>query len=719
MKINMPITNVEHVLKETDSIVTKTDLQGRIIYANEAFIRISGFTEAELIGKPQNIIRHPDMPAEAFEDLWKSLKAGRRWGGLVKNRCKNGDFYWVLANVTPLYENGKQIGYISVRSKPSQKQVVDAAGAYRKFREGKAGNLKIQEGKVVENTLLGRLSLLKTIKARLVLVVGFMSLLAITLGLLGLNGMQKTNEGLHTVYVDRTIPVGQLAVLKVKLLGNRLALANSLAFPEEIPKNIELIRQNLLDINKIWDEYMATYLTADEKKMADKFAKDRKRFVDEGLKPALEYLQAGNTQAVEKTIRESVRPLFVPVGEGIDALTQLQLDVAKQEYDAAQIRYEDSRFISLILLTVGLLLSMFIGSMLIRGISRSLFAIQQFAESLAKGDLTVCIDLDPNDEIGILAQSMTGMRDQLSSVVQQVCLSSDALGNASQEISATAQSISQSAAEQASGVEETTASIEQLSSSVKQNADNAKQTNGMATTAAGEAANGEQAVKRTVEAMKEIAEKISLIEDIAYKTNLLSLNAAIEAALAGEHGKGFTVVAAEVRKLAENSRVTAQEINSLAKSSVKIAEDAGSLLEKMVPNIQKTADLVEEITASSEEQAQGIGQISDAVNQLDKAAQQNASGSEQLAATAEELSCQAMQLQHVMSFFKTDANQSRAAKAEPSQFSKQTLVNRTANKKTAPHLSSVGSFPVTPKSVPVSKAGGVKTEFNEHDFERF
>jgi methyl-accepting chemotaxis protein len=167
----------------------------------------------------------------------------------------------------------------------------------------------------------------------------------------------------------------------------------------------------------------------------------------------------------------------------------------------------------------------------------------------------------------------------------------------------------------------------------------------MASKSSGEATEGGQAAKDTVEAMKQIAGKIGIIDDIAYQTNLLALNAALEAARAGEHGKGFAVVAAEVRKLAERSQIAAKEIWQLAGSSVKMAEHAGVLIDEVVPSIMKTSGLVQEITAASLEQSQSVGQINGAMSQLNKATQQNASASE-------EMGGQAAQLRELMAFFK-------------------------------------------------------------------
>ncbi|WP_338770708.1 methyl-accepting chemotaxis protein [Massilia sp. METH4] len=171
MRINLPVTGNEVFLEEGKTIVSTTDLQGNITYANPYFVSISGFTEEELIGAPQNILRHPDMPAEAFADMWRAIRRGYPWTGMVKNRCKNGDYYWVLANITPVIENGQPVGYMSVRTKPSRDMVAQAAAAYAAFKDGKAHGRRIQRGKVVADGPLHRLAarLRPSLATRLVL----------------------------------------------------------------------------------------------------------------------------------------------------------------------------------------------------------------------------------------------------------------------------------------------------------------------------------------------------------------------------------------------------------------------------------------------------------------------------------------------------------------------------------------------------------------------
>lgn len=136
MKTNLPVTNVETVLPEGEFIYSRTNLKGVIEDANEAFARISGYSREEMIGQSHNIVRHPDMPPEAFADLWRDLNAGRPWRGVVKNRRKDGGFYWVIANVSAIHENGRIVGYQSVRSRPTRDEIAAAEAAYRSIRSG-------------------------------------------------------------------------------------------------------------------------------------------------------------------------------------------------------------------------------------------------------------------------------------------------------------------------------------------------------------------------------------------------------------------------------------------------------------------------------------------------------------------------------------------------------------------------------------------------------
>src|SRR5665647_1389494 len=158
MRLNTPVTNIEYELNDTETIVSTTDLQGNITYANPYFILVSGYTEEELIGAPQNILRHPDMPVEAFVDFWLTIKNGLPWTGMVKNRRKNGDFYWVMANVTPVMENGRPVGYMSVRTKPSRQQVNDATTLYQKIRNGNPDRIAIRNGVAVRTGVYAKLA---------------------------------------------------------------------------------------------------------------------------------------------------------------------------------------------------------------------------------------------------------------------------------------------------------------------------------------------------------------------------------------------------------------------------------------------------------------------------------------------------------------------------------------------------------------------------------
>lgn len=184
MRLNAPVTNKEIHLKSGEFIVSKTNLKGQIVYVNRPFMEISGFTLDELIGSPHNVVRHPDMPQAAFEDLWRTLKSGKAWRGMVKNRCKNGDHYWVDANANPIWEGGSIVGYMSLRAKPTRAQVDEAERIYRALREGSALGLTVRQGRVVRTGWRGWLSVFSnpSIRSRITIVCALVGITIVALG---------------------------------------------------------------------------------------------------------------------------------------------------------------------------------------------------------------------------------------------------------------------------------------------------------------------------------------------------------------------------------------------------------------------------------------------------------------------------------------------------------------------------------------------------------
>lgn len=263
MKSNMPVTQIEYALNDKATLLSTTDKESHITYANSAFIDASGFSEHQLMGEPHNIIRHPDMPPAAFADMWYTLQQGDSWTGMVKNRRQNGDHYWVRANVTPVWHNEKLTGYISVRTVPSRDEITQSENLYQKINSQQLKGFRLFKGIIIRRGIMAWVSMFKwlSISQRVNYSLGVTALLALLFILSPVNSIIQAG-GLLMLFLALAIylkyqicqPVNSLLTQMKKVVSGRKADNCHLNRVDEIGMLMRLVNQSGLNLNSLVDD---------------------------------------------------------------------------------------------------------------------------------------------------------------------------------------------------------------------------------------------------------------------------------------------------------------------------------------------------------------------------------------------------------------------------------------------------------------------------------
>lgn len=546
------------------------------------------------------------------------------------------------------------------------------------------------------------------------ITIGFLIMTIITslIGMVGITKMNELTDNDKLLYEKMTVPIGYMAYLTEFYQRERVILRDIilLADVEEKQAQVENLLNRDTQIANLLEQFVI--LLSDK----DKALYDTLQTVVEQYAP---YRQQIIDLALELKTEEAINLLLSPeadaaemaVQEAIANITNTEIENAKTQAAMNNAHADSSNKVLLSFIVVGVILAVILGVIISRMISKPVKKIAGIADKLAVGDLDVNIDknLQTKDEVGQLVKAFASLIDStkeqaytvekiadadlsvsiqtrsqndllgikltqlvgdLNEIMYNIASASEQVAAGAKEISSSSMSLSEGSTEQASSIEELTASIEEIASQTKMNAESANQANELAEAAKINAAKGNSQMNEMVNAMEDINQSssniskvIKVIEDIAFQTNMLSLNAAVEAARAGQHGKGFAVVAEEVKTLAARSADAAKETTEMIEGSIRkteigtrIAKETAEALSNIVAGIEKVANLVNNISIASNEQYAGISQVNQGIMQVSQVVQNNSATSEEEAAASEELSGQAELLNEMVGRFKLKKN---------------------------------------------------------------